>query len=174
MFRIARFRTVGFVLSVALSATVSRAEWKFNAVEIERELGVGYAVSLVDVNADGKLDIVVVDTERVLWYENPTWQRRVITEGTTVRDNVCLAPHDINGDGQVDFALGAGWKGLNTDAVGTIQWLTRGGTLVAHGRHNELMATQAGYRELVEAFETDRTGVRSPGMAAGIAQEVRS
>lgn len=105
------------------------AEWKFNAQEIERELGVGYAVSLVDVNSDGKLDIVVVDTERVLWYENPTWQRRVVTQGTTVRDNVCLAAHDINGDGQLDFALGAGWKGLSTDAVGSVQWLARGATL---------------------------------------------
>ena len=41
------------------------------------------------------------------------------------------------------------------------------GTLVAHGRHTELMATQAGYRELVEAFETDRTGVRSPAISSG-------
>ena len=42
-----------------------------------------------------------------------------------------------------------------------------GGTLVAHGRHIELMATQPGYRELVEAFETDRAGVRTPAMATG-------
>lgn len=105
------------------------ADWKYSVREIERELGVGYAVSLVDVNADGKLDVVVVDTERVLWYENPNWNRRVVTEGTTVRDNVCLAAHDIDGDGQLDFALGAGWKGLSSEAQGTIQWLARGATL---------------------------------------------
>ncbi len=111
------------------SSAISVAEWRFDVAEIERELGVGYAVSLADVNADGRPDIVVVDTERVLWYENPKWQRRVITEGTTARDNVCLAPHDIDGDGRLDLALGAGWKGLDSNAVGTVQWLAPGGTL---------------------------------------------
>ena len=31
-----------------------------------------------------------------------------------------------------------------------------GGRVVDHGRHDELMARRAGYRALVEAFETDR------------------
>ena len=31
-----------------------------------------------------------------------------------------------------------------------------GGQVVDHGPHNELMARLAGYRALVEAFETDR------------------
>ncbi len=106
-----------------------QAEWAFDMAEPERELGVGYAVSLADVNADGRLDIIVVDTERVLWYENPSWQRRVITAGTTARDNVCVAPHDIDGDGRLDLAIGAGWKGLDSNAVGTVQWLTPGATL---------------------------------------------
>jgi len=119
------------LLSAALlgCAKPLRAEWQFEMAEPERELGVGYAVSLVDLNSDGTLDIVVVDTERVLWYENPSWHRRVITAGTTTRDNVCIAPHDIDGDGQIDLALGAGWRGLSTDAVGTVQWLARGATL---------------------------------------------
>src|SRR6266540_2573845 len=53
----------------------------FHMQEIEKGLGVGYAVLLVDVNGDGKKDIVVVDTTRVVWYENPSWKRRIITEG---------------------------------------------------------------------------------------------
>ena len=58
----------------------------------------------------GKEDIVVVDTTRVVWYENPTWKRRTIIEGVTKPDNVCIAAHDIDGDGKLDFALGAEWK----------------------------------------------------------------
>jgi hypothetical protein len=101
----------------------------FRMQEIETGLKVGYAVLLVDINNDGKPDIVVVDTNRVVWYENPTWKRRTIIEGQTKPDNVCIAAYDIDGDGQIDLALGADWKPFNTKDGGTIQWLKRGKTL---------------------------------------------
>jgi hypothetical protein len=97
--------------------------------EIETGLKVGYAVLLVDLNGDGKKDIVVVDTTRVIWYENPTWKRRTILEGQTKPDNVCIAAYDIDGDGHLDLALGADWKPFNTREGGTLQWLKRGQSL---------------------------------------------
>src|SRR4051812_13863699 len=117
------------ILAALLPAPHSAAEKvqpafpAFEMKEIERGLGVGYAVLLVDVDGDGKRDIVVVDTNRVLWYANPTWKRRTITQGTTALDNVCIAGHDIDGDGKLDFALGAGWKPFDTKGGGTLQWL---------------------------------------------------
>jgi hypothetical protein len=100
----------------------------FRVEELPVKLGVGYAVLVVDVNGDGKKDIVVVDTERVIWFENPGWKMRTIIEkGQTKPDNVCIAAFDIDGDGQVDFALGAEWKPFNP--TGTLQWLKRGKTL---------------------------------------------
>jgi hypothetical protein len=101
----------------------------FRMQEIETGLKVGYAVLLVDINNDGKPDIVVADTNRVVWYENPTWKRRTIIEGQTKPDNVCIAAYDIDGDGWLDLALGADWGKLNTKDGGTIQWLKRGKTL---------------------------------------------
>ena len=102
---------------------------RFEMQEIAKDLGVGYAVLLVDVNGDGKKDIVVVDQKRVVWYENPTWKRRIIIENQTKPDNVCIAAYDIDGDGQIDFALGADWRPFDTKSGGTIQWLKRGKTL---------------------------------------------
>lgn len=95
----------------------------FEIKEIDKSLSVGYAVLLEDLNGDGKKDIVVVDTHRVIWYENPSWKRRTILEGKTERDNVCIAAYDIDGDGKIDLALGAGWRPFNTKTGGTLQWL---------------------------------------------------
>src|SRR4051812_17573710 len=98
-------------------------ELAFEMKEIDKSLTVGYAVLLVDVNGDRKTDIVVVDSHRVVWYENPTWKRRLIIDKTTKADNVCAAAYDIDGDGKLDLALGADWKPFNTKSGGTLQWL---------------------------------------------------
>jgi hypothetical protein len=98
----------------------------FRTQELDNKLGVGYAVLIADVNGDGKPDIIVVDTTRVLWYENPTWKRHTILEGMTRPDNVCAAAYDIDGDGKLDLALGADWKPFNTKEGGTLQWLRQG------------------------------------------------
>ncbi len=105
-------------------------ELKFRAVEIDPHVGnVCYALTLADVNGDGRLDIVAVTENAVVWYENPTWRKRIIVENQTERDNVCIAAHDINGDAKVDFALGASWQPTNTQSGGTLEWLERGRSL---------------------------------------------
>src|SRR5258708_4669705 len=86
----------------------------FRGEEIDKSLKIGYAVKIVDLNGDGKPDIVVVDKHRVIWFENPgkpdaPWKLHTIVEGTTKADNVCLDVMDIDGDGKLDIALGAGW-----------------------------------------------------------------
>ncbi len=101
----------------------------FKTQELDVKLDVGYAVTLVDVNGDGKKDIVIVDSKRVVWLENPTWKVHTIIDGLSKPDNVCIDAHDIDGDGKIDFALGAEWKPFNTKSGGTLQWLKRGRTL---------------------------------------------
>jgi hypothetical protein len=117
--------------ATALSADTEQPKSfpRFRPQEIDRSLKVGYAVLLADLNSDGKKDIIVVDTTRVIWFENPTWKPRTIITNQTKPDNVCIDAHDIDGDGQVDLALGADWKPFNTKDGGTLQWLKRGKTL---------------------------------------------
>jgi len=44
-------------------------------------------------------------------------------KGGTKPDNVCIAAYDIDGDGRLDFALGADWRPFDTRTGGTLQWL---------------------------------------------------
>lgn len=99
-------------------------EPQFREQELPTRLTVGYAVRLIDMNADRRLDIAVVDSERILWLENPNWNEHVLTvPGQIKKDNVCFAPHDIDGDGKLDFAVGADWRPFDTKSGGTIQWI---------------------------------------------------
>lgn len=105
--------------------TAAEPEIRFESRVLEANVGnVCYAVTAADVDGDKLPDVVAVTENRVVWFQNPTWKLRVIIENQTERDNVCIAPHDIDGDGQMDFALGAGWTKL-----GTLQWLSRGKSL---------------------------------------------
>ena len=115
--------TLIVLISTALASASVAAEIPFREQELPTKLGVGYAVRLIDMNADQRLDIAIVDTDRILWLENPNWTEHVILQGQTKKDNVCFAPHDIDGDGNVDFAVGADWRPGDTKTGGTIQWI---------------------------------------------------
>ena len=119
-----------FLINLFISAHLQAqqpAALEFKTQQIDSGLGVGYAVVAADLDGDGRTDLVVADKSKILWYRNPDWKRRVLLEGQTKPDNVCLAAHDIDGDGDIDLALGADWKPFNTASGGTLQWLENPG-----------------------------------------------
>src|SRR5690349_3548634 len=99
----------------------------FETQEIDKSLKVGYALKIVDLNNDGKPDIVVADAARVIWFDNAGgWKLHTIIDDAKAGvkpDNVCLDVADIDGDGKPDIALGADWQINNTSSGGSLQWL---------------------------------------------------
>jgi len=98
----------------------------FRAEQIASDFGVGYAVTTGDVNGDGRTDVVAINATDLVWFEAPTWQKRVIISGLTPKDNVCLSLNDVDRDGRVDVALGASWQPTNTSSGGTLHWVRQG------------------------------------------------
>lgn len=115
-------------LATALLATAGAAS-AFPAFEehtINPEAGTGLAITVADVNNDGKPDIVGVSADDVAWYENPSWERHRIAD--TIRNsNVCVDAYDIDGDGVPELALGADWQFNNTESGGALFLLSHEG-----------------------------------------------
>src|SRR5947209_2298507 len=103
----------------------------FRVQEVATGLDVVYAVTTADVNSDGKLDIVLINNTQLLWFENPSWTRHVVVEKVTEKDNVALAPLDIDGDGKLDFALGGDWQPANTTGGGSLHWVSSSGKVTS-------------------------------------------
>jgi hypothetical protein len=110
------------ILWLTLALPVA-AEIRFRTEQVGSDLTVVYAVTTADMNNDGRPDIVAVLSKKVVWLENPSWKVHTVLDRPEEKDNVCLAVHDIDGDGRLDIALGASWQPTNTESGGTLQWL---------------------------------------------------
>ncbi|QDS93335.1 FG-GAP repeat protein [Roseimaritima multifibrata] len=107
-----------FFVPVAPGQSVS-----FEPIVLDHAPGrVVYAVTAADIDNDGLQDVVAVTEHAVLWYQAPRWRKRILLADATIPDNVCIAPFDIDRNGRIDLALGAGWP----KGGGTIQWLSPG------------------------------------------------
>jgi hypothetical protein len=112
------------LLSLCAALSVASAfSAQFKEQTIDDKIGIGYGLAIADVNGDKKKDILLVDAAEVAWYENPTWQKHVITGKLTERDHVCIAAEDLNGDGKAEIAIGAQWNPGDTVNSGAVFYL---------------------------------------------------
>ena len=120
MLRSALITACLFSTSVCFAADATP---KFKPQTIDDTVEIGYGTAIGDVNGDGKPDILLADKKEFVWYENPSWQRHVIAENLTERDNVCIAARDIDGDGKVEIAVGGQWNPGDTLNSGAVFYL---------------------------------------------------
>ncbi len=108
-------------------------EVRFTAHTFDDHVEIGYGLAIGDVDGDGHSDILLADKQEFVWYQNPgsrggEWLRRLLVRDLTPRDNVCLAARDLDGDGQVEVAVGANWnpgETSDTTASGAVFYLRR-------------------------------------------------
>src|SRR5689334_11334763 len=87
------------VLSVAPAAEPLRVKPE----TIDAKIQIGYGLAIADIDGDKKPDILLADAKQIVWYRNPTWEKFVIAENLTPKDNVCIAARDLDGDGKAEI-----------------------------------------------------------------------
>jgi hypothetical protein len=87
----------------------------------------GYQVVAVDMNHDGKVDLVALASgmTELVWFENPGWQRHVIASNLTGMIN--LAAWDVDGDGIPEIVLASGFSMNATKSAGIVSVLCHNG-----------------------------------------------
>lgn len=84
-------------------------DWTYHAIDVP---GSSEAAAMVDLNGDGKLDILPNTVNVVVWYEllkagpRPEWKTHNL--GTTAAGHG-VGSGDVNGDGRVDILTLKGW-----------------------------------------------------------------
>lgn len=111
----------------------------FRAEIVDAQISIGYGLAIGDVDGDRLPDILLADQKEFVWYKNPggtafrgkiagqqptgtptadqlnsRWKRYVMARNLTPQDNVCIAARDLDGDGRVEVAVGAGWNPAET------------------------------------------------------------
>ena len=114
-------RTLSFLFT--LGAVAHGQAPSFKEQVIDPAIQIGYGLAVADVNGDGKTDVLLADKSQIVWYEAPEWKKHLIAEQLTVKDHVCIAARDIDGDGKCEIAVGAEWNPGDTETSGAVFYL---------------------------------------------------
>ncbi|MBL8240407.1 MAG: VCBS repeat-containing protein [Bryobacterales bacterium] len=117
------------LLSLLVLAAIAPAQTRFaqfHSRVLAEDLAGGYQVVAVDVNKDGKLDLVALASgmTELLWFEAPNWDRRVLATG--LKRMINTWPLDTDGDGIPEFLVAHAFENEAARSVGIVSLLTHG------------------------------------------------
>ena len=100
---------------------------RFQARTIATGLAGGYQVIAADVNGDGKPDLVALASgmSELLWFENPSWERRVLATGQSRMIN--LAALTPAGERIPEFLLASAFSNEASKSLGIVSLLRHRG-----------------------------------------------
>jgi len=112
---------------LALAIVAHGAPPSFVTHTVASDIRGGYQVLAADLNRDGNPDLVALGSQmaELIWFENPGWERHVITKSAPAMINTDAA--DIDGDGIPELALAYGFSIVPSQSVGRIGILKNNG-----------------------------------------------
>jgi hypothetical protein len=146
-----------FASLLCIASTAHAQPARFAAHEIATGLRGGYQVIAVDVNHDGKPDLVALASNlpELVWFENPTWTRHVIAGGFTGLINVAAA--DLDGDGIPEIAVASGFSTRPDQSAGIVSIYTHGADVTQPWTGREIDHVPSSHRL---RWYTDASGQR--------------
>jgi hypothetical protein len=93
------------VVAVGMTLAAADASAQFTTHTVATEILGGYQVVAADLNRDGRPDLVALGSQmtELVWFENPGWERHVITIGAPRMINLDVG--DADGDGVPEIGL---------------------------------------------------------------------
>jgi FG-GAP-like repeat len=116
-----------FLLGLAAPVWAGEPKWKIHTINPQSEFE---AAGVLDVDRDGKLDVVSGDT----WYQAPAWKPypvRDVSRTGTYLNCFSTLPADLNGDGYMDF-ITCSYFGKN------VGWVENPGSAGARWTYHEV------------------------------------
>jgi hypothetical protein len=120
-------RSSNGIVGIALLFAAPLACAELVAHTIAEGIGFGYQVLATDLNRDGRPDIIALGARmpELVWFENPGWERHVITGEAASMINMDAA--DTDGDGIPEIGLAYGFSTVPTRSTGNIAILRSAG-----------------------------------------------
>ncbi|MBI5282600.1 MAG: VCBS repeat-containing protein [Candidatus Solibacter usitatus] len=99
---------------------------QFRQVVVSSGLKMGYQLVAVDLNNDGRKDLIVIDerSTELAWFENPGWQRHVLA--ANVPRAINLDCWDYDGDGVPEIAMAHNFETNPEKSAGNVLILKAG------------------------------------------------
>ena len=119
---------------------------RFETHAIATELTNGYQPVVVDLNRDGRPDVIALSTraDELAWYENPAWERHVLTTGLNRAINA--AARDLDDDGIPELVVAHEFGTTHENSLGILSLLTHQGDPTRPWRIREIDRTPTVHR----------------------------
>ena len=146
----------GQPVSAEESQDGSRNTYQFVTHTISAELMNGYQPVIVDLNRDERPDVIGLSTrlDELAWFENPGWERHVLTTGLNRAIN--LAAEDLDDDGIPELVVAHEFGTSHEGSLGVLSLITHLGDPTQPWQRRELDRTPTVHR--VRWADRDGTG----------------